>query len=64
MNKLILLICGFILQITVVFSQNISVLTQHGDNRRTGWNNRETILTTSNLNQASFGKSYSMPVDD
>lgn len=64
MKKLILLISAILLQFSFSFSQNISILTQHGDNRRTGWNNRETILTTSNLNQASFGKAYSMPVDD
>lgn len=60
-----------LLAVALIFStilpgvaQNISVLTQHGDNRRTGWNSRETHLTTANVSQLTFGKSYAMPVDD
>lgn len=32
------------------------VLTYHNNNARTGLYNKETILTTSNVNAASFGK--------
>jgi hypothetical protein len=32
------------------------VLTQHNDNYRTGHNRFESILTTSNVNEATFGK--------
>ena len=42
----------------------ISVLTQHNDNFRSGLNNHETILTTSNVNSTQFGKLFSLPVDD
>ena len=44
--------------------QSISVLTQHNDNTRSGWNDNETALTTSNVNVQQFGKLFTMPVDD
>jgi hypothetical protein len=45
-------------------SGSVSVLTQHNDNLRTGLNNQETILTTSNVNPKQFGKLFTLPVDD
>ncbi|HLZ44509.1 MAG TPA: PQQ-binding-like beta-propeller repeat protein [Gemmatimonadales bacterium] len=42
----------------------ISVLTQHNDNTRAGWNGRETILTTSNVNVQHFGAVFTLTVDD
>src|SRR6185503_15240282 len=44
--------------------QHISVLTQHNDNNRAGLNDKETVLTTSNVNTAKFGKLFSLAVDD
>ena len=44
--------------------QSISVLTQHNDNTRAGWNDHETALTTSNVNQQHFGKVATLAVDD
>ena len=44
--------------------QSMSVLTQHNDNARTGWNDNEQALTTSNVNVQKFGKLFTMPVDD
>ena len=41
----------------------VSILTQHNDNRRTGANLNETILNTSNVNVTQFGKLFSRPVD-
>ena len=41
----------------------VSVLTQHNDNSRTGLNANETVLNTSNVNVASFGKLFSRAVD-
>ena len=49
---------------TVTNDQHISVLTQHNGNYRTGLNNRETKLTTSNVNTSTFGKLFSLSVDD
>ena len=44
--------------------QTTSVLTQHNDNTRAGWNANETALTTSNVNVQHFGKLFSLAVDD
>ncbi len=41
-----------------------SVLTQHNDIKRTGWNNQETQLNTRNVKPGSFGKLFSFNVDD
>jgi len=43
--------------------QSVSVLTQHNDNTRAGWNDNETALTTSNVNAQQFGKVFTVPVD-
>lgn len=43
--------------------QSVSVLTQHNDNTRAGWNDHETALTTSNVNVGQFGKVFTLPVD-
>jgi hypothetical protein len=40
----------------------VTVLTYHYDNRRTGWNPNETVLTTANVNSSSFGLLRSVPV--
>ncbi|MGA7831343.1 MAG: RICIN domain-containing protein [Terracidiphilus sp.] len=44
-------------------SQTVSVLTQHNDLSRSGANPKETILTTSNVNESSFGKLFTLPID-
>ena len=44
--------------------QHISVLTQHNNNTRAGWNNNETKLTTSNVNAKTFGKLFAVGVED
>ena len=44
--------------------QSVSVLTQHNDNSRAGWNDNEDTLTTSNVNVQKFGKVFTLAVDD
>jgi hypothetical protein len=44
--------------------QSVSVLTQHNDNNRSGWNASETALTTANVNAQHFGMLFNLPVDD
>ena len=45
-------------------AQSVSVLTQHNDNNRTGWNDNETALTTSNVNAQQFGELFTLAVDN
>jgi hypothetical protein len=44
--------------------QHISVLTQHNNNTRAGLNDQEKKLTTSNVNSSTFGKLFTLSVDD
>jgi hypothetical protein len=44
--------------------QSVAVPTQHNDNTRSGWNDNETALTTSNVNVQQFGAVFTVPVDD
>ncbi len=39
------------------------IYTHHYDNLRTGQNTAETILTPANVNKATFGKKFALPVD-
>ncbi len=56
-------ICVLLLINFSVFSQT-SVLTQHNDIMRTGWDSTETILNDSNVNVNNFGYLFSRPLDD
>ena len=42
---------------------SINVTTYHYDNKRSGLNNSETILTPANVKSGSFGKLFSLTVD-
>jgi hypothetical protein len=47
-----------------VHSQNISVPTQRYDNYRVGWNSKEKLLNTGNVNLDHFGLLFTRSVDD
>jgi hypothetical protein len=49
--------------LTVNAAGTVSVLTQHNDISRTGQNINETVLSTSNVTVATFGKLFAQPVD-
>jgi hypothetical protein len=53
---------GLLLFIQVLMAQ-VSVLTSHNDNSRTGLNTNEVALTRSNVNMYGFGKLFAQPVD-
>jgi len=55
---------GLTVVVTALLAQGqVSVLTQHNDNARTGQNLQETVLSTSTVNVSNFGKLFSLPVD-
>ena len=49
--------------VVVVSSSLSGVFTYHNDNRRTGLNANETILTPSNVNATNFGKKFTYNLD-
>lgn len=56
------LLAGFI-GLSYRLPADVSVLTGHNDNARTGLDANETVLTPSNVNATNFGKIFSEPVD-
>jgi hypothetical protein len=59
----LLLVVIFSLATFILHAQQ-SVLTQHNDLNRSGWNNKEKILHTKNVKRGSFGKIFTRTVDD
>jgi hypothetical protein len=49
--------------LTVTAATQVNVTTSQYNNQRTAVNNKETILTLSNVNSTNFGKLFSQPVD-
>jgi hypothetical protein len=42
----------------------VSILTYHGDNARSGWNDAETLLTPQTLSGGTFGLLHSVTLDE
>ena len=61
-SKSVILLALLWMLVSAGFGQ-ISVLTQHNDNSRTGQNLQETVLNTSTVNVSNFGKLFALPVD-
>ncbi|MEO8415956.1 MAG: PA14 domain-containing protein, partial [Ginsengibacter sp.] len=62
-----LFLLAHFLVLTSLFSfaqTGISVLTQHNDLNRTGWNNKETLLKHTNVTAGKFGRIGTFNVDD
>ena len=53
----------FVLLSPSLMTAQVSVLTGHNDNYRTGQNRQEIWLNTSNVNVSNFGKLFTLPVD-
>jgi len=53
----------FLYLAATAFGQPVSVITNRYSNDRLGLNQSETVLNTSNVSDASFGKLFSLPVD-
>ena len=47
----------------VLGRSQVSILTQHNDNARSGQNVNETVLNTSNVNPNGFGKLFWRTID-
>ena len=62
-TKYLKLLALIALTISASTSAQTPVLTQHNNNARTGAYTTETALTTANVNQNTFGKLFSYPVD-
>jgi len=61
-RSIVLLLLAAMCFFTTLLSAT-DVTTYHNDIYRTGMNNQETTLTTSNVNSSSFGKLMTMSVD-
>ena len=56
-------LAGLLAVVSVSAPAQVSVLTYHHNNQRTGLNTNETILTLTNVGAATFGKLFSYAVD-
>ncbi|MEO9099018.1 MAG: T9SS type A sorting domain-containing protein [Ginsengibacter sp.] len=61
--KIIFTLAAILLLFANSFAQ-VNVIMNHNDLKRTGWNNKETILTQDNVSNGNFGEVFSRTVDD
>ena len=64
MTKLHLPLFAFFISFSFIAHAQVPVLTQHNNDKRTGWNDKETTLTHSNVKPGKFGLTATLAVDD
>ncbi|HVU55411.1 MAG TPA: discoidin domain-containing protein [Puia sp.] len=64
MKQQALILGAALLFCTISANAQVDVLTQHNDINRTGWNSQETQLNTRNVKTGSFGKLFTLTLDD
>ena len=64
-GRLVVFGCAtFIAVGALVAAAQTAITTYHYDNNRTGWNQRETVLTQANVGNATFGLLQKVTLDD
>src|SRR5260370_40666677 len=61
--RVMMAVAGILTMVSTAWGQ-VNVLTRKYDNQRTGANLSESILNSSNVNPAQFGKLFMLPADD
>src|ERR1700759_2135884 len=59
-----LTVCLLLLTFANISLSQVSVMMQHNNLKRTGWNSSETQLTQATVSSGSFGLIFSRSVDD
>ena len=62
-GKLMILLAVCCSLYSIAALSQVSVVTYHNDNARSGLNPNETLLTPANVNKNQFGKLFTQPVD-
>ena len=62
--KLHLPVLLFFISLSLNVTAQVSVLTQHNNNKRTGWNDKESLLNHDNVLPGKFGLAGTLAVDD
>jgi hypothetical protein len=62
--KLHLPVLLFFISLSLNVTAQVPVLTQHNNNKRTGWNDKETLLNHGNVLPGKFGLAGTLAVDD
>jgi hypothetical protein len=59
-----IILTGIATFLFLIINAQVSVLTQHNNYTRSGWNDKENVLKPTNVNVRQFGKLFSVPIDD
>ena len=64
MMKHYLTVLFFLILRSFIANGQVSVLTQHNNDKRTGWNDKETLLSHANVQPGKFGLAGTFAIDD